>query len=191
MIWGADVKMLGVRRKISALFRKQEGATAVEFAMIASVHVALLLGLLETGMVMAKISLLQMGAADATRLVYVGSAANETVTRADIEDVACQFIGRFQSNCRDNMIIELTQINTYTDIPDTEASCQAAGVAASDDIEGDVAFEGGGSSQIMYMRICLTTDIFFPGVGAGLDMRKTDEGKYQIISSAVFSNEPF
>lgn len=174
---------------LSRFRRSRRGSAGIEFAIIGPVHIALMLGMIETGMILAKTTLLDLGVSAATKYVYVGAAASGTVTRADIKNEVCKFVSKLQPDCYENLIVELTEITDFGDTPENAVQCQEAG--ADDDIEPTVTFRPGGSSDIMYMRICLTTNIMFPGVGAGLALTKTTEGNYEIVSSTAFVNEPF
>jgi len=174
---------------IRRFLRQRTGAAAIEFALVGPVHIALLLGMIETGMVLAKASLLDIGTAAATKQVYVGAATSGVVTRADIKDTVCKYVSRLQPNCVDSLIVELTPITDFTTVPGTSAKCQEAG--SDEDIEPTVSFKPGGSSNTMFMRICLTTDILFPGLGAGLQMTRSDNGKFEFVSASAFQNEPF
>lgn len=170
-------------------WRNMRGAAAIEFAIIGPVHLALLLGMLETGMVLSKVTLLDIGTRAATKMVYVGAVTKGTVTRADIKTEVCKYVRRLQPNCTDSLIVELTPIDDFETIPGNDVKCQEAG--SDVDIEPTVAFKPGVGSNVMYMRVCLTTDILFPGLGMGLEMTKSDSGKFEFVSASAFQNEPF
>lgn len=169
--------------------RDRKGVAALEFALIGPIHLALLLAMLETGFIMMKIALLDLGVATAAKQIYIGAATSGTVSQADIKNFVCTHVEALQSDCADNLIVELTEVSAFGEVPDTAAVCQEAGAAV--DIEPTVSFNPGLGSSVMYMRICLTTDVIFPGIGSGLSMTKTDNGKYEFVSTTAFMNEPF
>lgn len=182
---------LRVSGRLSAkgLVRNRKGAAALEFALVGPLHLALLLAMVETGFILTKTALMDLGISEAAKQVYIGTVTSGGVGRDEIKETVCKYAGRLQSRCEENLIVELTPITDFGDVPDHEAFCQEEG--AITDIEGLVDFRPGVSSSIVYMRVCLTTEVIFPGLGIGLAMQKTDSGKYEIVSSTAFMNEPF
>lgn len=180
------------RRKsniFSCFLRNRRGAAALEFALVGPIHLALILGMMETGMLMGKIALLELGTASAAKQVYIGAAAESDEGLAAVKEDVCKYVGRLQPSCMQNIIVELTDVSDFQTPPSLGDDCEKI---ESDDSDKLRNFRTGASSSVMYMRVCLTTDIIFPGVGAGLDLNTPGEtGKYQFVSASVFQNEPF
>jgi len=176
-----------VKKLASRLIRNKDGATAVEFAIIGPVLFAMVFSAIELGYVLTKTALLDTAAGEVSRSIYTGAATNGVVTKADIIDTICETVGLIDTGCKENLTIELTTITDFQSIPATEATCYDA----EDVIKPTVSFDPGTTNNIVYMRICLTTNIFTPGIGFGLNLPKSDNGKLQLISELAFSNEPF
>jgi Flp pilus assembly protein TadG len=70
------------------LRRDNQGAVAVEFAMLAPVFLTMLLGTLLMGMYLQNINALQSAANDTSRQVTVAYQRNNQVESAEIQDIA-------------------------------------------------------------------------------------------------------
>ncbi len=181
---------MAVRRLKSLCSRARNddsGATAVEFGILGPIFFVMIFSAIELGFVLTKVALLESAANEVAKQVYIGAAASGSVTKQDLEEQVCETMELVDSNCDGNLAIELTPIATYSSIPAADAKC----VDKGDPIKPTVDFIPGAGNNIVYMRICLTTNILTPGLGFGLSLPKTDNGKLQIISALAFSNEPF
>src|SRR5689334_163263 len=74
---------------LSRLRRARGGATAVEFALIAPVFVALLIAILQVGIVFFAEQALQTASVIASRLVLTGQAQNSAMTQAQFQNAIC------------------------------------------------------------------------------------------------------
>jgi Flp pilus assembly protein TadG len=80
--------MRAIRRRLSQLRRDQAGAAAVEFAMIAPVFFALLLGIVDVGRYMWTLNTMQYAIDDAVRAGVVQQMAPEDVEARVTETLA-------------------------------------------------------------------------------------------------------
>ncbi len=164
-------------------WRSENGATAVEFAMVGPIFFALLFSMLETGWMMAKTAILDEAVAKASRQIYTGQAP----TKAALEAAICNEAFVF-SDCINNINVETTVISDFSSPPTTAVEC----LDSSDStFTPTVTYSTGADSQIMFMRVCVTTEVMTPGLGVGLALGKTDTGRFQLVSSTAFMNEPF
>ena len=176
-----------VRKRRLPFLKNTSGAAALEFAIVGPIHLGLMLGMLETGFILAKDAMLDLGISEATKQVYIGALASDTVSINDIRENVCKYVSVLQPGCEDDLVVELTKIDNFNAPPSESALCSEQ--KAAGDIDPKV--EKGTSSDVMYLRVCLTTDIFFPGLGWGLSMSKNDGGQYELITATAFQNEPF
>ena len=173
--------------RLGRFWHRENGVSAIEFAIVGPIHLALMLSILEIGLICTRISLLENAMAKASKFIYTGAAAGDIVTRADLENFICDQIGVFVVACEDNISLDLVPITDLQTTAVTAMECRDAAV----DIEPAVQFEPGVGSSIVLMRVCITADVFVPGMGYGLAMTKTENNRYQIISTTAFVNEPF
>lgn len=180
-----------VRRRIrlvcGQIVRRQEGAAALEFAMVGPLMIALLMSMIETGLLYTRIALLDDATSRAAKMVYVGSASGGEVDQEDIEDFICDAVGVFVTDCATNITVELSPITDFDDFPDTDVQCRHTDI----EVEPLVGFNPGGGNTIVFMRVCTMTNVVTPGLGIGLQMSKDDENRVRIVSSVAFMNEPF
>ncbi len=163
------------------------GATAVELAFVLPIFLGLVGGIIETGWLMTKHALVDRAVASAARFVYTGAAStNEDVTRASLEAFICEQSAVI-ANCTENIVLELTVIDEFDALPGTQAPCRERDV----EIEPTVTFNPGASSEIVFMRVCVTTEVHMPLLGLGFALSKTESGNHQFTSSLAFANEPF
>jgi Flp pilus assembly protein TadG len=93
------------RRNASAFKGAQQGATAVEFALIAPAFIALLIAIFETTQFLYVQANLQAAATEAARLFMTGQAQNGAMTQAQIETAICPTVQALV-NCG-NLIINV------------------------------------------------------------------------------------
>ncbi len=174
---------IGALIALRRLGRNRAGATTVEFALVAPVFFLILFSMIETGVVLTRISTLDDAVSASARLIYTGQAPSRAALEAEICDRAAAF-----ANCEQNINIELTPVSDFGFTPPTDPECRDAGDAT---FAPATSFITGAGSEIIFMRVCVTTDILTPGLGFGLALPKTDNGRLQVISTFAFMNEPF
>lgn len=174
-------------KKLKRFIQNVKGTVAIEFAFIAPVFLALVLSTLELGWTMTKIALLDNAVARASKFVYIGAATGGNPTQAGLEQFICDE-ALVIHNCANNISVELTVITDFQSPPAWDAPC----IDSDDtDLAPVVGYTPGGGGDIVFMRVCITTDLFTPGMGMGLALSRTDAGRSQIVSSLAFMNEPF
>ncbi len=175
---------------IRRLTHDTRGAAALEFAITGPLFIALILAMIETGVVTMKIALLDNAVAEAARIVYTGGLNGSTTGQSDLEDFICKKAVLF-SRCKENIVIELTPIGQFNNQPNTAPTCFDS--TGSVDVKPVTAFNAGARSEVMFMRVCMTTAVITPGLGAGVGLRKSNlnPNRRQIITQSAFLNEPF
>jgi Flp pilus assembly protein TadG len=86
------------RRKASAFKGGEQGATAVEFALIAPAFIGLLIAIFETTLFLFAQASLQSAATQAARLFMTGQAQNGGMTQAQIQTTICPMV-QIMMNC--------------------------------------------------------------------------------------------
>lgn len=179
---GADATRPALRRGRS-LRRDCSGATALEFAIVAPLLLALSFSIFEAGWMMTKAMLLDRSLDIAVRAVRTAKDAPKS--QAEMKKAVC---GRMVivPDCEAALLIEMTPVKSAADFPTTGASCVDRGAA----IQPVVSFSTGDEGQIMYVRACLVSDPLAPFIGLGLQMNKDSKGGYSLVSASAFMNEP-
>ncbi|MEO0399817.1 MAG: TadE/TadG family type IV pilus assembly protein [Pseudomonadota bacterium] len=161
---------------------------SLEFALVGPAFLGLILALFELGLLMTKTAMLDLSVADATKFIYTGAVQSGTPTQEEIKQFICEKSVVF-TNCLENITVELTPISNFDAPPEADAPC----VDADDDeaIAPAVDYSTGNGGAIMFMRVCVTTDVVTPGLGVGVHLVDTVTNRMQITSSVAFMNEPF
>ena len=166
----------------------RRGVTAVEFALVAPIFFATIFALFEAGLLMIKISLLENAVDQAGRKIYTGAAISDaTVTVDSLKASICDRTVLIQE-CLSNITLEATTLTSLGDLPATGATCQDSMSGAVSPL---VDYNPGSGSEVSFVRVCVTTGILTPFLGLGLALPKNAQGRYEIISSLTFVNEPF
>lgn len=169
--------------RIFSNLKNQTGTAAVEFALIGPIFFALLFSMIETGWLMTRMVMLDQAVAESSRLIYTGKAP----TKEALETAICEEALVF-SDCINNIHVEATTITDFGSLPDHAADCVDTKDSA---YNPSTTYSSGSGSEIVFLRVCVTTDILIPGIGIGLSMPKTSTGRYQMVTSTAFMNEPF
>lgn len=106
----ARMRRLLPERIARRFVRQQDGAAAVEFALVAAPFLALTFAILETAFVFFAGQTLEAAAADSARLIMTGQAQNNSFSQADFKNAVCSRIyGLF--DCANGVYVD---VKTYT-----------------------------------------------------------------------------
>ena len=95
--------------------RQQDGAAAVEFALVATPFLALTFAILETAFVFFAGQTLEAAASDSARLIMTGQAQTAGYTAADFKNQVCARIyGLF--DCANGMTVNVQTYTTFASI---------------------------------------------------------------------------
>ena len=168
---------------MKGLLKNEDGVTVVEFAFLAPIFFALLFSILETGIIMTKLTLLDNAVSNSARSIYIGKVS----TKSEVERTICEDIVIVQ-NCLDNINVEVHVIESFDDTPDDPIECKD-----SDDttFEPTVRYEQSAGGEIVLFRVCLSSTVVTPGLGVGLSLSKNHNNRINLVASSAFMNEPF
>jgi len=166
----------------------QRGMAAVEFALIAPVFFALMFGIIETGWLMIKISLVDNAVEAVGRDIYTGAAVSDaTITQDSLKTQICNMVP-IVKDCEQNIALEVTTITGFDSIPTSGTTCRDSSDSA---IQPKATYSPGSGSSTSFVRVCVTTGVLAPFIGAGMNLTKNANGNFEIISMIAFANEPF
>ena len=199
------MRKLRIRR--SGVRRRQRGAAAVEFALVAPVFLVMMFSLFEIGWFFFSTSIVDASASTASRLVRTGqvqrwtvnqynnnSPINDEADRAQaLFDGVCQTLGGL-GNCDDRMTVEVESFASFAAL-NAAANPPTCADATPEEL-ADIIFSPGGELQIVRLRICFIYNtvnplIGFERIGAGVDLSEGDTNRRRVITSMIFRNEPY
>lgn len=166
------------------LFRDGSGASAVEFALVVPIFLALVFSTFEAGWLMTRSILLNRALDQTIRLIRIGDPTAPT-DHATMKKALCArtFIVR---NCETTMIVQMKEIKSASDMPSGAAVCVDRGAK----VQPTVAFATGARGAIMYVRACIVSDPIVPLIGLALSFDKDSKGGYRQTAVSAFMNEP-
>ena len=173
----------GKLRRLKGLFwRDEEGATAVEFTVLAAPVLGTIGMCLYIGYIFIISILLENGVSEAGRYIRVGKALESNMSRAQFKEMVCDALTISKAECNADVVIDVDSAPNVaglpTDLPFTSGSPDP----------GKAQYDPGVGSDFVivkaYLPISTMHDLFkFFG--------STDNPRFILSSSTVFRNEPF
>jgi Flp pilus assembly protein TadG len=162
------------------LMRREDGAAAVEFALVAAPFLALMFAILETGLVFFAGQSLDTVAANSARLIMTGQTQN--MTQTTFMNAVCANVSALFT-CS-SMMLDVETCSSFsacnTSLPvDSHGNVQSAGFG----------FQQGGPGSIVVMRLMYPWPTFMSLLGFSLSNMSGDQRL--LMSTVAFCNEPF
>ncbi len=162
--------------------RAEDGATAVEFAIVATPFLALLFAIIETALVFLAQQTLETATADSARMIMTGQAQKANFDAAKFKQDICSRIAAL-FDCANGIVVDVR----------TAASFSAANTGrpldANHNLVNNFTFNPGGASEIVIVRVMYQWPLLVPTFGYSLaDM---GNGKRLLMATSAFRNEPF
>lgn len=176
---GMSRTLRGGLRTLREALRREDGATTVEFAMIAVPFVALLVAMTQTALVFFAGQVLQSAASEAARLVMTGQA--QGMTAGQFQQAVCTNAGGFFT-CSQLQV----NVQTFTSF----ASATGANPIQNGKLNtSGFGFSPGKPGQIEVVQVFypwpLGTDLL------GLHLTDVNGDSHLLAATAVFRNEPY
>jgi len=163
--------------------RRQDGAAAVEFALVAAPFLALTFAILETAFVFFAGQTLEAAAADSARLIMTGQAQTANYTAADFKNQVCARIaGLF--DCANGMTVNVQTYSSFgaitTTPPITNGQFNSANMGYN---------PGVNPGDITVVQLYYQWPIYVSMLGSNLS--NLSGGNRLLAATAVFRVEPY
>ena len=175
-------------RILRKLRKDNGGVSAIEFAMLFPVILALTFFILESSWYYTRVVSFDNAVRQLTKDIYINSVGSSGLTATDLEQQICDNFFLSGPDCTTNLVLELTEVSGLTSLPTNQAECISFN-SANQLVRPVVNFNVGIAASTIFLRACLSTEFFFPGLGFALGVATTN-GRHNIISSTAFVNEP-
>lgn len=162
--------------------RNRDGATAVEFALIAAPFLAIVFAIIETALVFFAGQVLQNGASDAARLVRTGQVQQQGIGADGFRSRLCDRVSMLL-RCSESLRID---VRTYTDFEGIDPSSP---IDSSGNLTDNLVFEPGQPGDIVVVRAFYEWPTFVPNIG--INLANLANGNRLLVGAATFRNEPF
>ena len=163
--------------------RQQDGASTVEFAMVAAPFLAMVFAIMETAVVFFAGQTLETAGADSARLIMTGQAQTQGYNQAAFKTAVCARIyGLF--NCAGGLSIDVKNYSSFASISNAKP------LDASGNLQtGTFGYSPGGPGDIVVVRLMYQWPVYVSLLG--LNLSDSAGNKRLIMSTIAFRNEPY
>ncbi len=162
--------------------RRQDGAVAVEFALVMLPFLAIMFAIMETALVFFAGQTLETAVADSARLIMTGQAQSQSLTADTFKNAVCTRIyGLF--NCSSGVYVD---VRTYTSFASVS---MAQPVDANGNLVNNFQYQPGGPGDIVVVRLFYQWPIKVSLLG--LNLSNMSGGNRLVVATAAFKNEPY
>jgi hypothetical protein len=176
--------MMGIAPFLRRFLRDESGVATIEFVIAVPIMFTFLFMGVELGLTMTRQIMLERAVDIAIRDLRLGRIGNPTVPvlRSNICDNTV-----ILRNCRTDLLLELRRVSTTSwNYPTTPPAC----IDRAEEIAPVTTVVGGGSNDLMILRVCMIIDPLFPTSRWGLQLPLDASGGYQMFAVTSFVNEP-
>ncbi len=171
--------MRGIRKWLSA----SDGATAIEFALVAIPFLIMLMGIVETSLFFATGFIMEGAANDAARLIRTGQVQGAAEPIKAFENALCDKM-KVLTNCL-NLRYEVIPVpeNSFINATDLKPKFDKDGLLISQ------GFDPGGASDDVLVRVAYHYDFLTPLLSSL--MSSSGMQGASLVSTLVIKNEPY
>ena len=163
--------------------RQQDGATAVEFAMVAAPFLAMVFAIIETALVFFAGQALETAGADSARLIMTGQAQTQGYDQAKFKQAVCARIyGLF--DCTNGLYVDVKNYTTFSSINTTKPVDSNGNLQTN-----SFGYQPGGPGSIVVVRLMYQWPVYVSLLG--LNLADSAGSKRLLMSTVAFRNEPY
>jgi Flp pilus assembly protein TadG len=177
------VKLL--RRNASRFGAAQQGATAIEFAIIAPAFIAMLIAIFETTLLLFAQANLQSAAMQAGRLFMTGQAQNSGMTQAQFSSAVCPMIQAL-FNCG-NLIVVVQNYSSFSGA--STSAPQLYNAQGQPNPPTSFAFSPGNPGDVMVVQLVYPWSV--AGGPLGFTLANLPNNANEIMGVTAFRVEPY
>jgi Flp pilus assembly protein TadG len=165
-------------REMRRLARKEDGAAAIEFGMVAAPFLLLMFAILETAFVFFAGQTLETAVADSARLIMTGQAQQQGLNQSTFKDAVCgKIYGLF--DCATGVHIDVKKYSAFNSIN------LSPPLDASGNFQNNMTYEPGCPGDIVVVRLFYQWPIY-------VSLLQNMSGNNRLLTAtAAFRNEPY
>jgi len=160
-------------------FHREDGSTAVEFAIVGSPFLLLAVAILHGAVIFLASQILEIGTAEASRLILTGQAQNQGLTQSTFANAVCTKVPTL-FNCNKLMI----DVQTASSFASANVSAPALTYNKAGQVTNTWQYNPGNPGDIVVVRLMYQWP--FAGLFANLA-----NGDRLMVATAAFKNEPY
>jgi Flp pilus assembly protein TadG len=158
------------------------GASAIEFAIVAPIFLALLFAIIETALMFFASQVLETITQDSARMILTGQVQAANYQQSDFKTYVCNQIPAIFS-CA-NMVVNVqsaSSVSTIAYSPPYDGSCNLQ--------SSQVQYSPGGPGDTVLLQVSYKWQLFVTGLG--YNIANCPNSQRLLTASAAFKNEPF
>ena len=172
-----------LHRFIDRFRQAREGATAVEFGIVALPFVVMMFAVFELGLVFIIDSSLESAVIDSGRLVRTGQAQASAMDRDGFKEAVCSRMTIFEDSCNARLKVD---VRTIVDFASPPPDPLADGEEFSED---GLGYDDGSARSLVVVSAWYSQPLFTPLLSDALS--RLGDGTAWITATTAFRNEPF
>lgn len=167
-------------RQTGRFARAEQGATAVEFALVALPFLMLIFAILELGLVFMVSLTLETAVADVGRSIRTGQVQTGGGNATTFKTAVCNKLSWLGSKCDGALQID---VRTYSNFANVSTA-----TSTPSQVPPTMLWDPGSPGSIVLVRAYYTWPLITPLLTTGL---QSANGKRIIYAATAFSNEPY
>jgi Flp pilus assembly protein TadG len=171
-------------RSIARRFlRRQDGAAAVEFGLVAVPFLALVFAIIETALVFFAGQALETAGTDSARLIMTGQAQTSGFDQKKFKDAVCgKVYGLF--NCSGGLHVDVKKFPSFANVDLSKPIDSKGNLNTS-----NFGYEPGGPGDIVVVRLMYQWPVYVSLLG--LNLADMAGNKRLLMTTVAFRNEPY
>jgi Flp pilus assembly protein TadG len=170
----------------------EHAATAVEFALVAAPFLALIVGIIQTFLVLFASQLLETVVTQSSRQILTNQAQAAGLSQSQFATQVCDQV-RVLFNCSNLMIdvetySSFSGTNTGSAFPQTNSTLPVLTFNAQGQVTNTWQYSPGSTGDVVVVRVMYQWPVF--GGPLGFNLSNLPNGNRLIMAAAAFQNEP-
>jgi Flp pilus assembly protein TadG len=172
-------------RFIKRYQKNEDGATALEFAMVAAPFFYLLMAIFETGLMLFSEYVIENGTAQASRMIRTGQVQSAAMSKEEFKAEVCGSLAAFL-DCENRLHIDVRAFQDFDDVTTKQAVGNDGEL--TDDVTTASSYDPGEELEVVVVRVYYDWKLFTPGIS---QLSNLANGRRVLSAGAAFRNEPF
>lgn len=169
-------------RLLRRFARQEDGAAAIEFAMVITPFLALMFAVIETAIVFFAGQTLETATADSARLIMTGQAQQQAFDQVKFKDAVCARVFAL-FDCKNELIVDVRKYSSFSNAQTGKP------IDANGNLEKNFVYQPGCPGDIVVVRIMYPWPVYVSLLG--LNLADMANGKRLLMATSAFRNEPY
>ena len=172
-------------RIIKRYKKSEDGATAIEFALVAAPFLYLLMAIFETGLMLFSEYVIENGTAQASRMIRTGQVQEQSMSKSQFKDEVCGGLASFL-DCQSRLYVDVRSFPDFDSV--TTTSAIGGDGELTPEVTSASSYDPGEALEVVVVRVYYDWKLFTPGISKLADLAN---GRRVLSAGAAFRNEPF